>query len=189
MLSKLGTWMEPVELEGPRLNEMKLSKEFGLLTYRASKESFVAILKYRLLNNDKKPAGIVQQKTARLNLNASGHPLGMYAGAITGAFLVALFLAIISRRRSSSSLSSFARGSGRSFLLHFARGGVATGIAILVLQTTADNRFPISVSVEDFYGGVLLGLFGDQLAQTIQQRVSQRKGNRQVADGEEEGAK
>lgn len=175
-LLRLGTWMEPVELEGPGLNEMTFWKEFGLLTYRASKETFVAVLQYRTWN--KKPSGIVQQKTARLDLNASGHPLGMYAGAITGAFLVALFLTITSRHSSSSH-----SGSARSFGRNFLRGGVATAIAVLVLQTTTDNRFPISVSIEDFYGGVLLGLFGDQLAQTIQKRIGHRKGGQPTGDG------
>lgn len=179
-LLKLGTWMGPVELEGPGLNEMAFWKEFGLLTYRASKETFVAVLQYRTWNNDQKSYGIVQQKTARLDLNASGHPLGMYAGAITGAFLVALFLTITSRRSRSSH-----SGSARSFGRNLLRGGVATAIAVLVLQTTTDNRFPISVSVEDFYGGVLLGLFGDQLAQNIQKRIGHRRGSQPAGDGME----
>lgn len=187
-LPKSETWMEAVELEGPRLCEMKPSKKFGLLTYRASKETFVAVLLYRTRDKEKEAYGIVRQKTARLDLNASGHPLGMYAGAITGAFLIALFLALTSRP-STSSPSGYTRSVGRKFLSRFINGSLATAIAVLVLQTTTDNRFPISVSVEDFYGGVLLGLFGDQLAQTIQQRVGHRKRGRQAAVEEERADK
>jgi len=151
--------LPPVELEGKPLRELGFSRVLGLLTYRAGKESIVAVLRYKKLDDP-----VQQIQTKRLDLNVSGHPFGMYAGAIVGAFLVGLFLAITSRPPNVA----------RSFLLRFVRGSVATAIAVLVLQTTSDVHFPVTVTVEDFYGGVLLGLFGDQVAQTIQQRIGQR---------------
>jgi hypothetical protein len=54
--------------------------------------------------------------------------------------------------------------------MRFIRGSLATGIAILIFQTASDVDFAVSVTVHDFYGGALLGFFGDKVAVTIYKR-------------------
>lgn len=54
--------------------------------------------------------------------------------------------------------------------MRFIRGSLAAGIAILVFQTTSDVNFAVAVTVHDFYGGALLGFFGDKVAATIYNR-------------------
>ena len=49
---------------------------------------------------------------------------------------------------------------------------LATAIAVLVFQTTSDIDFTVSVKVHDFYGGVLLGLFGETIAAAIYERIT-----------------
>jgi hypothetical protein len=167
-LREPGTKVElpPVEVEPLKLHELGWNGLLSILTYRAGKETIVAVLRYRRLDEP----SVILVETTRLDVNVSGHPGGMYAGALTGAFLIALFLAIARRSATHLRWQALRRIAG-SFLLRFVRGGIATAIAILVLQTTSDIRFPITVSVEDFYGGVLLGLFGDQVAQAIEKRI------------------
>jgi len=160
--------LPPVELEGISARELGFSKILGLLTYRAGRERIVAVLKYKKLDD-----AVQRSYTTSLDLDVSGHPLGMYTGAIVGTFLIGLFQAIM--RRPRGSFWSSAKAIGRDFSLRFIRGLIATGIAILVLQTTSDIQFPITVTVQDFYGGVILGLFGDQIAQVIQRRISRRR--------------
>jgi hypothetical protein len=47
---------------------------------------------------------------------------------------------------------------------------VASAIAILTFQTTSDFDFAL-YNVKDFYGGFLLGLFGNIVASSVYNRI------------------
>ena len=58
------------------------------------------------------------------------------------------------------------------FTIRLLRGVAATTIPVLVLQQTdSDITLPINVSVHDFYGGVILGLFGDKVGEAIIKKI------------------
>lgn len=160
----------PVELDSARLP--LLSSEFSsVLTYRPRKEVLVATLEYESLV-DKRPG----TKTTKLLVDVKANPLGMYAGGILGSLLVAIFLILppIGVKPQAAGVilpASSPAQKMRELSVRFLRGAVVTAIAILVLQTTSDFTLPINITVHDFYGGVLLGLFGDKLAETLQKWI------------------
>ncbi len=157
---------------------------FGFLVYRPRKEVVLVSMTYRPLA-DATAAPRVQ--SARLEATVSAHPLGMYAGALVGVVLATALVAcyrVTKKVQASSSPrdeahapadpASQAQGvvaEGAPWWLRLVRGSLASLIAILLFQTTSDISFPISVTVHDFYGGVLLGLFGDKVAESIWSRI------------------
>jgi hypothetical protein len=167
----------PVELTPKRIGDLR-AQLFSVLTYRPRREVFVATLAYEGLADRKQGT-----KTSRLVVSATAHPLGMYAGAVLGSLLAALFLVLFRWARPPAAPAAGGapaaplpappthRERARDFLLRFVRGVVATGIAILILQTTAEVALPINITVHDFYGGVLLGLFGDKVGDAIFKRI------------------
>jgi hypothetical protein len=160
--------LEPVEIVRKGFWESEFSL-FSVLAYRPRKEVFVATLTYEGLADRK-----LGTKTARLELNAIAHPLGMYAGAILGSFLAAVFLILPPLRATPPSAADAPSPESasplqrlRDFVIRLVRGTVVTGMAVLILQTTAEFALPINITVHDFYGGVLIGLFGDRVAAAI----------------------
>jgi hypothetical protein len=55
---------------------------------------------------------------------------------------------------------------GRAVFI-FLKATVAAGSVILVLQSTSGVKFPIEVSVNDFYGGLVMGLIGERVASGV----------------------
>lgn len=171
--------LAPVELKGRPITELE-GQFLSLLTYSPRKEVFVATLEYEGLNDR-----ITHTKTGRLEVKVAPHPLGMYAGAVLGSLLVALF-SLLPRAANPLQPSRAPAGKdtdpphqppspplsarAKNALTRFIRGSLATGIAILVFQTISDVDFAVSVTVHDFYGGALLGFFGDKVAETIYER-------------------
>jgi len=172
----------PIELSREPLTELK-TRLLSVLTYRPRKEVFVATMVYEGLADRR-----VGTKTTKLVVSMSPHPLGMYAGAVLGSLLAALFLVLY---RSEPPSGSDRTGSGSTwktthpvfykFMLRFLRGTVATAIAVLVFQTTSDLALPISIAVQDFYGGVILGLFGDQVGDAISAWLAKRRPSQAAA--------
>lgn len=164
--------LDPVEIAGKRCWDLGFSM-FSVLTYRPRKEVFIATLNYEGLKDQK-----LGSKSARLEVNVTAHPFGMYAGAILGSFLAAVFLMLPPIRAAGKSAAEAPPAEAatqvqrwRDFWIRFIRGAVVTGITILILQTTSEFALPINITVHDFYGGVLLGLFGEKLAAAISQWI------------------
>jgi hypothetical protein len=163
----------PIALAGLEMTSIN-SRLFSILTYRPRKEVFVATLDYESLA-DRRPG----TKTTKLLVPVKAHPLGMYAGGIIGALLAAMFLILPAVRPTTLQAAQGVPAQQamtiterlRELGVRFARGAVVTGIAILVLQTTSDLTLPINITVHDFYGGVILGLFGDKLAAALQKWI------------------
>jgi hypothetical protein len=168
---------EPFELapgqSKPFLIELKAKsiRELGagflsVLTYTPRKEIMVAEIKYT--GQLEEPVESFHQ----LEINVKAHPLGMYAGAVLGAFLSSLLTLLIGIQKGPDRrFSHLVQLIGSSFF-SFVIGVVATAIAILIFQTTSDFSFPVAIKVRDFYGGVLLGLFGEKVALSLYQRLS-----------------
>lgn len=148
--------LPPVQLTSKSLKSLGL-EILPVLVYRSRDEVAVVTMEYRDLNSDQK-----RSTTSQLRIKVSGHPLGMYLGALTGSALVALLLAFVRTRKDIL----------KDIVRRFARGSLATAIAVLIFQTINDINFPVAVVVQDFYGGVLLGLFGDQVAKAILNRIA-----------------
>lgn len=171
----------PVELVAKALKDLSWWQFFSLLTYRPRKEVFFATFEYQGLA-DKKPG----TRTTRLIVNTAAHPLGMYAGAAIGSLLSALFLFFYNIARLPTPPVGGAQAGAAAqaqpapethpalqLLLRFIRGVIATAIALFfVFQTTSELSLPVNVSVQDFYGGVLLGLFGDKIADIVIKKIT-----------------
>jgi hypothetical protein len=151
---------DPVELRPKSLAEVQGQLGY-LLTYRPQREVVVVSVEYQALDEE-----FVRKKTTQFEFNVAPNPLGIYVGAVLGAFLMALLIVINRLRNQTLSQADLRQGlltiMGRTFM-----GAVATGIGVFLLQTTSDFSFPISISVRDFYGGVLLGLGADLLAMSL----------------------
>jgi hypothetical protein len=158
----------PVELRAAPLGELGAGA-FALLTYRPRKEVFSATLEYeRLLD------GTTGSRSVKLVLPVQAHPLAMYLGAIFGSLLTALYFILpplrpIKRRDAAEQpLPSYPV---RDLVVRFVRGALTMGIAVFLLETTTDMTLPVTVTVHDFSGGVLLGLFGDKVGEAITKRL------------------
>jgi hypothetical protein len=138
-----------------------LKQPFVFLLYRSHREVLVARMTYK---DGDKPESPSYPVTSTLSLEVEGHPFGMYAGALAGTLLIILLRFTRAARQSptpgwSDLIQQFFSG--------LAQGAVATAIALFLFQTTSDFKFPITITVKDFYGGVLLGLFGEIIASAI----------------------
>jgi hypothetical protein len=169
----------PIELRGMYLSEVR-SRFFSLLTYRGQKESLVATLEYKPLDNP----DAVLTKTAKLEFSVAPNPVGTYVGTLIGAFLIALLIPanhMAVQLTESGRVTLSKRLEMEQCLVRLVRGAIAGAIAALVLQTTADFSFPITVAVQDFYGGVLLGLMGDKVVEQILKKAGVQQGGRDSA--------
>jgi hypothetical protein len=188
-LAELGeNWRSDViELRKKSFREMG-SLAMSVMAYTPRDEVFQATMIYR---DGADPDGRDYYQDGQLPLHVEAHPLGMFLGAVVGAFLSALLrvLMVVRRHISSDDPSADYPGASKllgSFFLSVFTGVVASGIAILVFQSTSNIDFAIAVTVKDFYGGVLLGLFGEKVAQAIYQRVTAPEGGSQQERREEE---
>jgi len=155
----------PIELRAKYLSEMR-TQLFSLLTYRGQKETIVATLEYEPLDSP----GTSLTKTAKLELNVTPNPIGIFFGALLGALLIALLIPmsnLATQLSKGENIEFHRKVEFERFLARFGRGTIASAIAVLVLQTTSDFSFPISVGVQDFYGGVLIGLLAEKVARQI----------------------
>jgi hypothetical protein len=162
-----------IELKAKPFRELGASF-LAVLTFTPTKEIMVAKVNYK--GEQDEPLESFHQ----LEINVKAHPLGMYAGAVLGAFLSALLILLISiQKEPDRKLTRLVQLVG-GFFFSFVIGVVATAIAILIFQTTSDFTFPVAIKVRDFYGGVLLGLFGEKVALSLYQRLSNGNGPKPV---------
>lgn len=146
---------------------------FQTITFRPRKEVFVGTLRYQTIANQK-----IEETEAKLSVEVKANPTGMYCGALVGAFLSAVLTIVyplkqhLDKPDHQNSENTFtARSVLQQLATRFLIGAVATLVAILLFQTTTDIKFPVSISVQDFYGGVLLGLFGMKVFEAISARL------------------
>ncbi len=178
---------EVIELQ--KKNFLNMGYEFlSIMTYIPRDELFLATLKYR---DSDDPEGSNYYEDKGLSLHINTHPLGMFIGAVLGAFLIATLNILMTVRNGSyideHEENSTIRLTLGNFSLSVLTGVVASGIAILVFQSTSNIDFAIAVTVKDFYGGVLLGLFGEKVAQSIYNRVKNPDSNQEESQKQKRG--
>jgi hypothetical protein len=158
----------PLELKAAPLGELGLGA-FSLMTYRPRKEVFNATLEYERLTD-----GTAGSRSVKLVLPVAAHPFAMYLGAIFGSLLTALYFILPPMRpakprdATDPPLPSYPV---RDLIVRFVRGALVMGIAVFLLQTSTDIALPITITVHDFSGGVLLGLFGDKVGEVISKKL------------------
>lgn len=144
----------------------------GLLTYRPEKEAIMGELSYFDIN---KADNSFRSVVNVLELDGAANPLGLFAGAIVGTFLGAIFVTLFRVQKAVENLPThevrdiltiIGKELGRAVFI-FLKATVAAGIVILVLQSTSGVKFPIEVSVNDFYGGLVMGLIGERVASGV----------------------
>jgi hypothetical protein len=150
---------DPIDFAPVDARELGLSL-FSVFPYQARTELITIHALYHPLDNLTMEVPL----TAQVRIRVDAHPLGMFVGALLGSFLAALLMVTLGATpQESQSLTALSRlVAGRCL-----RGAVAAVIVILITKTTTELRMPISIDVHDFYGGVLLGLFGEAVAAAI----------------------
>lgn len=123
--------------------------------------------------------------------------LAIFYGGLAGAFLLALFSLIRAQVGQESSPSRWVRDFAASppnmprispgalisvpvaaiwrVALLTMLGGICALILILLVQTTEGSAPPISIRVQDFWGGVVIGLFSLPLSRWLAEQLSKLK--------------
>ena len=90
----------------------------------------------------------------------------VFVGGVFGAMLLALFVLVERLLKQPDVREKWGRNLLLTILLGL-RGGVMATIALLLGQTTQGGSAPVSLTVVDFSGGILIGLFSYPLASWI----------------------
>jgi hypothetical protein len=142
------------------------------LTYRPRKEHIVA----RVTLTPIVPEPVESVLTKEITVQAEPGTEGLFAGAVVGALLGAAFAALMRFEGAIRQLpvprSARAVGErmGHTSLVGafmFVKASVAAGIVILILQSASGVSLPIQVSVNDFFGALVLALAGDRIASAV----------------------
>jgi hypothetical protein len=126
----------------------------------------------------------------------------IFIGGLTGAFLLAVFAAVKERASTGpaaveiQNLSSLASLIQRfaswllgliprfwTMLMQTVMGGICALILILLAQSTEGISPPISIRIQDFWGGVVVGLFSIPLSRWIWEQVRPDSTTRGRRDG------
>ena len=121
----------------------------------------------------------------------------IFFGGVVGAFMLAMFI-WIERLLSNQRVRQALLKNFLVTLLMGARGGIMAIIALLLGKTTQGTGSPVTLTVTDFSGGVMIGLFSYPLAAWISSALkldnmlivskARPKGRGSEGDGVREGA-
>lgn len=104
-------------------------------------------------------------------------PWSMHAGAVCGAVLSTLFAFVSARRGDDPAPGRPPRRSPGALFSEIFMTTLACLIAVVLLQSTSSSAageagLPLQVAVKDFYGGLLIGLFGRQIVGFVRRRLN-----------------
>ena len=106
-------------------------------------------------------------------------------GGMIGALLLALFVPayrILYKRHTSGGQSTTAfRFACSQFLVYFLSGSVVSITAILLIHRIGSANLPISITVNDYLGGIIVGLFSYVIGNALYNQFFE-KGNKSDAD-------
>lgn len=110
-------------------------------------------------------------------------PWSMHVGAVLGAVLSTLFVFLSARKGETADTASGGERRPRPQDLpgELLLTSLACLIAVMLLQSTSsaaagEAGLPLQVAVKDFYGGLLIGLFGRQIVGFVRRRLSSDPG-------------
>lgn len=104
-------------------------------------------------------------------------PWSMHVGAVLGAMLSTLFVFVSARSGSGPGPDAARRPQLRQLPGELLMTSLACLIAVMLLQSTSSSAageagLPLQVAVKDFYGGLLIGLFGRQIVRFVRRRLN-----------------
>jgi len=96
-------------------------------------------------------------------------------GGVMGSLLLTMFFLALKLKEQPfdnnwfRTISKSIVGKATHALLLFIFGSVVSVMTILIIQRTSDLKLPISISVEDYLGGIIVGMFSIKLGDTLNQ--------------------
>ena len=143
---------------------------FRLLTFQTKKYEFVITLWYSKVLN-KRPTIAQHSKT----LEISPTPSSIVWGGILGSFLLAIFLGAYKFSR------NIEPNKPKDIIVEavklFVAGAISAVILVTLLFRMKDLALPINITVNDFYGGIVLGLFTYTLGDWLYKKL--REGDKE----------
>lgn len=139
----------------------------NLLLFQPKSYEFNVILKYRIATRGKTSV----QKLMTLTLEPPMSSL--IWGGIIGSFLLAIFLSSFKYLRESK--SNILKDILIEWVKLFITGAITAIILVFIIYRYKELQLPINITVNDFFGGVVLGLFtyslGDWLYRKLREEV------------------
>lgn len=144
---------------------------FDILFYRPRIETFMVNIKYHsLADRNERTAD-----TIFFPVKFGASKLSILLGSILGAFCSSLFIVLYDERQrrqaNPPSQQPFHQLSSDIFFRSL-RAAVTLLILIPLLFVTSDIKLPLTIAIEDFWGGFALGLFVDKLAVTLYEKLT-----------------
>lgn len=172
-LGRGGEMLIPVEVRGEE-SWIDSLLDVKILLFQPREYSVHCTVEYQLLASSKPdsppPSPHYLFEPASMNLEP---PLASrLAGGVVGAFLLALFVPIYRLREMSDRLTlvGLAQLGGRALTL-FVAGAAVSLITILLLISWGELELPVAVEVNDFYGGLVVGLFSYVIGERLYRRL------------------
>jgi hypothetical protein len=97
-------------------------------------------------------------------------------GGIIGAFLLALFVPAYYAFNATSGARSGVREAVKQSLVYFLAGSVVSITAILLLYRIGSANLPITIAVNDYLGGVIVGLFSYVFGNALYSQFFRKEG-------------
>jgi hypothetical protein len=93
----------------------------------------------------------------------------LLVGGIIGAMLLAIFMMIFKARKHRVNRDTIKRVPSGLFrlLILFFFGSIVSVITILLIQRLSDFKLPISLKVEDYLGGIIIGMLSLKLGDSL----------------------
>ncbi len=161
----------PCELRAPSVSPSDLRLQFSAdtLFFLPGEYPVVAIVKYRLAVQGKPQQ--TEQVETKLTLDP---PLSsLMVGGVLGSLLLVLFIAAhrCLQILRAEGLPKRTRDRWLAFPLRLASqalfGAIVAIITIVLIQRVADLELPIRIEVNDFLGGIIIGLFSAKLGEAL----------------------
>jgi hypothetical protein len=124
----------------------------------------------------KPAAGFLQSTYATHNVTLAAPLNSLLRGAVLGAILLAIFVPTYRRLRASNRQRRSWKdllGQGLMFLIS---GSVVGVTAILLLQRMGDLALPVTVAVNDWLGGIVIGLFSYKIGDVLYKQLFEDEG-------------
>lgn len=159
---------EPIVALDSVLGLLHLAFHWRTLTLSPAKYQLLAVAHFRTTGDP--PQVHYARSILALPLRPTIWQIVMGAGF--GALLLALFLGSSDYQDAEARKASQVSGKTmrKGVFVSWAVGWLAASIVIFMTHRMRDAGFPIAITVNDFYGGIVLGLFGFLFSRTLRER-------------------
>jgi len=152
-----------------------------LLTFQPKNYEFIVVLNYRIATKGKTSI----QKLIEVKIEPPMSSL--IWGGILGSLLLAIFLGAYKFSRSTTpiKLKDILKESAKLFVA----GSISAIIIVILLYRYKDFPLPINITINDFYGGIVLGLFTYSLGDLLYKKLKESKESEIASKEEQKEAK